>query len=206
MKTQPYHNKTDEELILLLREGDSDIMDFLLEKYKYLVRMKANTMFLLGGDTDDLIQEGMIGLFKAIRDFDQAKESSFSTFASLCISRQIYKAVESASRKKHGPLNTYVSLSVEEDTGGNDKWQSPLQASSESNPEHMLIHQESMEQFLNKVNQVLSPMERQVMKLYLEGHDYHQIAQTLDKPEKSIDNALQRMKKKISSLRERVEA
>lgn len=202
MNNESYKSKTDEELIELLRTGESDIMDYLLEKYKNLVRMKANTMFLLGGDTDDLIQEGMIGLFKAIRDYKPDMDSSFSTFASLCITRQIYKAVEAASRKKHGPLNTYVSLSVEDDTEGNNQLQSQLKASSLNNPESLLINQEEMEQFLESLNSVLSPMERQVMNLHLSGNNYHQIAKILGKPEKSIDNALQRMKQKISRLRD----
>lgn len=192
---------TDENLIELLRAGESDVMDFLMEKYKYLVRMKANTMFLLGGDTDDLIQEGMIGLFKAVRDFRPDKDSSFATFASICVTRQIYKAVEAASRKKHGPLNTYVSLSVEDDTE-NGQMQGPFKASSINNPENMLIDQESVEQFLEELDRVLSPMERQVMNLHLSGHNYHQIAEILGKSEKSIDNALQRMKQKIGKLRE----
>ena len=201
MDNKTYQNKTDEQLIELLRQGESEIMDFLLEKYKNLVRMKAKTMFLLGGDTDDLIQEGMIGLFKAIRDYSPDKESSFSTFASLCITRQIYKAVEAASRKKHGPLNTYVSLSVEDDTEGSGQLQNQLKAPLLNNPENMVINQENMDQFLEELDKALSPMERQVMNLYLSGNDYHQIAKILDKSEKSIDNALQRMKQKIREIK-----
>lgn len=201
MNANFYENKSDEELIAQFRAGEADVMDYLMEKYKNLVRMKANTMFLLGGDTDDLIQEGMIGLFKAIRDFKPDKDSSFSTFASICITRQIYKAVEAASRKKHGPLNTYVSLSVEDDTEGNGQIHYQLKASSLSNPENMLINQEEMEQFLENLHRVLSPMERQVLNLHLAGNNYHQIAEILGKSEKSIDNALQRMKQKISKIR-----
>ncbi|MBQ8662718.1 MAG: RNA polymerase sporulation sigma factor SigH [Eubacterium sp.] len=203
MNNEQYNSKTDEELIVQLRAGDDNVMDYLMEKYKNLVRMKANTMFLLGGDTDDLIQEGMIGLFKAVRDFKPDRDSSFATFASICITRQIYKAVEAASRKKHGPLNTYVSLSVEDDTEGNGPLQEHLKASSLDNPENMLINQEEMEQFLEELNRVLSPMERQVLHLHLAGNNYHQIAQILGKSEKSIDNALQRMKQKISKLRDK---
>lgn len=202
LNNEQYVNVTDEVLIERLRAGESDVMDYLMEKYKHLVRMKANTMFLLGGDTDDLIQEGMIGLFKAVRDYKPDKDSSFATFASICVTRQIYKAVEAASRKKHGPLNTYVSLSVEDDTEGKGHlWQQPM-ASNTNDPEHMVINQEEMEQFLEKLNQSLSPLERQVMHLHLAGNNYHQIAKILEKSEKSIDNALNRMKNKITKLRQ----
>ncbi len=201
MNEKFYENQSDEELIAKLRTGETDVMDYLMEKYKHLVRMKANTMFLLGGDTDDLIQEGMIGLFKAVRDFKPDKDSSFATFAGICITRQIYKAIEAASRKKHGPLNTYVSLSVDEDMR-NGQVQSQLGASSVNDPENMLINQEELEQFLNDLNQALSPMEQQVLELHLAGQNYRQIAQILGKTEKSIDNALQRMKQKIGKLRE----
>lgn len=197
-----YENKTDEELLELYRAGEADVMDYLLEKYKYVVRMKANTMFLLGGETDDLIQEGMIGLFKAIRDYRPDKDSSFATFAGLCITRQIYKAVEAASRKKHGPLNSYVSLSPGDDSELTNQIHCQLKAPSLNNPENLLINQEEMEHFLEMLNQSLSPLEQQVLDLYLSGNNYHQIAEILEKPEKSIDNALQRMKQKIHRLRD----
>lgn len=205
-----WQNKTDEELIALLREQQTEgdlqaapdreqIMDFLLEKYKNLVRKKANALFLLGGDTDDLIQEGMIGLFKAIRDYDPAGGSSFYSFAGLCITRQMYKAVEAAARKKHSPLNTYISLSGNEEPDGDVvQLESALQI--EGNPEHILVHQEQMEQLLDQMQEALSPMEGQVLNLYLSGNNYHQIAKILDKPEKSIDNALQRIRQKVKKL------
>lgn len=107
---ETYEKMTDEQLIAALRKGESEIMDFIMEKYKYLVRKKAKAMFLLGGENDDLIQEGMIGLFKAVRDYDLALETSFASFAELCISRQMYSAIEASKRKKHIPLNSYVSL------------------------------------------------------------------------------------------------
>ena len=174
-------------------------MDFLLEKYKNLVRKKANALFLLGGDTDDLIQEGMIGLFKAVRDYDPAGGSSFYSFAGLCITRQMYKAVEAAARKKHSPLNTYISLSGNEEPDGDVvQLESTLQI--EGNPENILVHQEQMEQLLGQMEDALSPMERQVLNLYLAGNNYRQIAGILDRPEKSIDNALQRIRQKIKKL------
>lgn len=202
MNHKYYETKTDEELLLLFQNGETEVMDFLLEKYKYLVRRKANTMFLLGGETEDLIQEGMIGLFKAIRDYRQDKDSSFATFASICVTRQIYKAVEAASRKKHGPLNSYVSLSVNDDSEVQNQVPYPLKASTLNDPENLLISQEEMEQFFEKVNQVLSPLERKTLRLHLLGNNYHQISEVLGKPEKSIDNALQRVKKKVNQLME----
>lgn len=202
MENKAYEQKTDEELLVLFQNGETEVMDFLLEKYKYLVRMKANTMFLLGGDTDDLIQEGMIGLFKAIRDYRQDKDSSFATFAGLCITRQIYKAVEAASRKKHGPLNSYVSLSVGDDKQATEHLHQQMKVAQWNDPESLLIDQEEMETFFRKLQNSLSPLERQVLDLHLAGNNYHAIAEILGKPEKSIDNALQRMKQKISRLRD----
>ena len=190
-----YEALTDEELIEKLRAGESGVMDFLLEKYKYLVRKKANAVFLLGGDTDDLVQEGMIGLFKAVRDFDRS-QGSFYYFADLCIGRQIYHAIEAASRKKHGPLNSYISLSEDaSDTSG-----VPLAESiswREDNPEQILIERENVEQFLEEIRSNLSPLEQKVLTDYLDGMNYRQIAEKWNKPEKSIDNALQRIKGKL---------
>lgn len=198
MKRQ-YDAFTDEELIEQLRDGDSAVMDFLMEKYKYLVRKKANAVFLLGGDTDDLVQEGMIGLFKSVRDFD-SKKSSFFHFAELCISRQIYHAIEAAGRKKHVPLNAYVSLSGSD----MDSETVPLEDSLNSpqdNPEQMLIDQETVAAFLQDIHETLSPMENKVLDAYLDGWNYRQIARKMGKTEKSIDNALQRIKTKILKLR-----
>ena len=197
MKRQ-YDAFTDEELIEQLRDGDSAVMDFLMEKYKYLVRKYANAMYLIGGETDDLIQEGMIGLFKAIRDFCLDKDSSFFHFAELCISRQIYHAIEAAGRKKHVPLNAYVSLSGSD----MDSETVPLEDSLNSpqdNPEQMLIDQETVAAFLQDIHETLSPMENKVLDAYLDGWNYRQIARKMGKTEKSIDNALQRIRGKIKS-------
>ena len=194
-----YEVLTDEELIEKLRAGESGVMDFLLEKYKYLVRKKANAVFLLGGDTDDLVQEGMIGLFKAVRDFDSS-QGSFYYFADLCIVRQIYHAIEAASRKKHGPLNSYISLSEE----SSDMTGVPLAESlslREDNPEQILIERENVAQFLEEIRSNLSPLEQKVLTDYLDGMNYRQIAEKWNKPEKSIDNALQRVKSKVQKLR-----
>ena len=194
-----YEVLTDEELIEKLRAGESGVMDFLLEKYKYLVRKKANAVFLLGGDTDDLVQEGMIGLFKAVRDFDSSQGSCYY-FADLCIGRQIYHAIEAASRKKHGPLNSYISLSEE----SSDMTGVPLAESlslREDNPEQILIERENVAQFLEEIRSNLSPLEQKVLTDYLDGMNYRQIAEKWNKPEKSIDNALQRVKSKVQKLR-----
>jgi len=191
-----YRNLRDEELIEQLRNGDEKIMDFILDKYKPLVRKKANTMYLIGGDTDDLIQEGMIGLFKAIRDFNQEKESSFYHFAELCISRQIYTVVEAYNRKKHAPLNSYVSLY----SGTNEEGvvlADALTTSAMENPEQMMIDQENLILFMEHLKERLSKMECQVLDLYLSGLNYLQIAEELEKTPKAIDNALQRIKTKI---------
>lgn len=201
MEEKCYAQLSDEALVYRCQTGDGEAMDFLMEKYKPVVRMKANPMFLLGGDMDDLIQEGMIGLFKAIRDYDPNREAGFATFANLCISRQIYKAVEAASRKKHVPLNSYISLSQGEEGETMGEMQYQLEAPALHDPEKRLISQEELEQFWQKVDEVLSPLERKVLKLHLAGANYHQIAEQLGKSEKSIDNALQRMKRKIQPLK-----
>lgn len=200
MDKEKYRYQADEQLLLKLKSGESEIMDYLLEKYKNLVRKKANAMFLLGGDTDDLIQEGMIGLFKAIRDYDEEKGGNFFGFAELCITRQIYSAVETAARKKHGPLNSYISLFPSEaEEKDVQHWSVELEDPSE-NPENMLIHQENLDILMQKISECLSAMEREVLEEYLNGKNYRQIAQKFGKPEKSIDNAMQRIKNKISGL------
>ena len=194
-----YQNLKDEELIEQLRLGDAKIMDFILDKYKPLVRKKAHAMYLIGGDTDDLIQEGMIGLFKAIRDFSKEKESSFYHFAELCISRQIYTAVEASNRKKHAPLNTYISLYSGTNEDGVVLADS-LMAGLEENPEQMMIDQESMALFLEQLKERLSKLEREVLDCYLAGLNYQQIAEQMGKNPKSIDNALHRIKEKLYTM------
>ncbi len=193
-----YENLTDENLIRRLRGGDSQVMDYLMEKYKYLVRRKANALFLLGGDTDDLIQEGMLGLFKAIRDYEEGA-GSFYPFAELCINRQIYTAIESAARKKHGPLNTYISLSRgESETEG--ALPEDAVAVNDVNPEQMMIDRENVEDFLARIRDRLSPLERTVLDYYLEGMNYRRIAEEMHRPEKSVDNALQRIRAKAQEM------
>ena len=193
---QEYQSMSDEQLIQQLRAGETKWMDYLLDKYKPLVRKKANAMYLIGGDTDDLIQEGMIGLFKAIRDYDTAKETGFSGFAQLCVTRQIYSAVEASNRKKHTPLNTYVSFYSQADEEGKSLAET-LISDELYNPEELIINQENVQYFWEKLKERLSAMERQVLDQYLSGLNYQQIAENMEKSPKAIDNALQRIKGKI---------
>ena len=187
---EKFGNVSDEELIMRFRAGETSIEDYLMEKYKGLVRQKARAMFLIGGDTDDLIQEGMIGLFKAVRDFQPGREAAFATFAGVCIDRQLYSAIQSSNRQKHIPLNSYVSLNQEEEG-------SPIWELSVENPESIVIDQENARDLQQKFLGFLSPMERKVLDLYLRGDGYVEIARILNKSPKSIDNALQRIRSKI---------
>lgn len=186
-----YAEFSDEELIEKLRDGQEDVADYLMEKYKELVRQKARAMYLIGGETDDLIQEGMIGLFKAVRDYQPDKAASFQTFARLCIDRQLYKAISGSNRQKHQPLNTYVSLSQE--TEGERQ----LRSLWEQNPEAIVIAKENVEDLEKRIEECLSAFENQVLECYLRGKDYEQIAAELGRPKKSIDNALHRIRGKV---------
>lgn len=194
-----YNNFSDEELIEKLRAGDTEIADYIMEKYKPLVRKKTNAMYLIGGEPEDLIQEGMIGLFKAVRDYNPEKEVSFFAFAELCISRQLYSALEASNRKKHIPLNTYVSFSSQEDSEGVHLEQ--MITEQTISPEQLLIEQEGKREFFDQLEEKLSPMEKKVLYLYLEGSSYTQIAEYMDKTPKSIDNTLQRIRGKIKTLK-----
>lgn len=191
-----YDNCTDEELIARLRAGERGISDYLMEKYKDLVRKHANTLYLIGGEKDDLIQEGMIGLFKAVRDYQPEKEASFQTFAGLCVDRQIYNAIQGSNRQKHMPLNTYVSLSIE------DEEESALGEQWAENPESIIIDRENARTLAEEINKILSPLENQVLSYYLDGYNYVQIGEIMGKSPKSMDNALQRIRGKIRSCRE----
>lgn len=195
-----YTDYSDETLIQMLRDGNTQIADYIMEKYKPLVRKKSNAMYLIGGETEDLIQEGMIGLFKAVRDFKPESHTRFFSFAELCISRQLYSALEASNRKKHLPLNTYISFSHEEDPNGVDLEQ--MLSDESASPEQMMIEQEGREEFFQRLQEKLSPMEKKVLYLYLEGHSYTHIAQLMEKTPKSIDNALQRIRGKVLSLKQ----
>lgn len=197
-----YEKYGDEELIVRLRDGEDSITDYIMDKYKNLVRSKAKSMYILGADREDLIQEGMIGLFKAIRDYDTGRDASFFTFADLCVSRQMYTAVQAAGRQKHMPLNTYISLYTrgnENDGAGEDEWELIDSVASDSgkNPEELLIDRENVEILEKIIEKELSGFEKQVLDLYLTGMKYGQIAKVLGRDDKSTDNALQRIKSKL---------
>ncbi len=194
-----YADTSDEELILRIREGEPGIIEYILDKYKNLVRSKAKSMYILGADAEDLIQEGMIGLFKAVRDYDAGRDASFLTFADLCVSRQMYTAVTASGRKKHMPLNTYISLSRTYESGGEESEKSlgDTLTNGDDNPESILIDRENVEDIEHFIDSELSDFEREAVELHLTGMGYSQIAKVLGRDEKSTDNALTRAKGKI---------
>lgn len=196
-----YECMTDEQLILKLRAGDKAIMDYIMEKYKNLVRKEANAMYLLGGETDDLIQEGMIGLFKAVQDFEAEQKASFASFAVLCVRRQIYSAIAASKRKKHSPLNFYVSLY--ETNEEKEALIETVGASEENNPEALFVGREYVELMKSRLEESLSDLENRVLYLHLLGTDYKTIAKLLDKSPKTVDNALQRIKSKTEKILEK---
>lgn len=206
MNFEEYSGKSDEELITVLRDGDNNITDYLMEKYKDLVKTKAKSMYILGADNDDLIQEGMIGLFKAIRDYDPGRDASFFTFAKLCISRQMYTAIEASNRMKNMPLNTYVSLTASnlfsDDEEDKKVLEEVLEATKELGPEEQLIDNENVIGLMNKIHPALSDFEKSVLKLKITGMNYVEIAQVLGKDAKSTDNALGRIKTKVKKILE----
>lgn len=198
-----YDRMTDEQLIQELRKGDRAIMDYIMDKYKSMVRKKARAMFLLGGENDDLIQEGMIGLIKAVRDYDLSQGNSFSSFAELCVSRQMYSAIEASKRKKHFPLNSYISLYEESDAHQDGKKMQlidMIEPQQETDPEALYFSREYTEVFVEQLKDMLSPLENHVLYLHLMGTDYKKIAEILEKSPKSIDNALQRIRGKAEKM------
>jgi len=207
-KYAEYENCTDDELIDRLRRGEEPIMDYICDRYKNLVRKKAKSMFILGADSDDLIQEGMIGLFKAVRDYDMGRDASFYTFAELCISRQMYTAVQASQRKKHAPLNTYISL--DEGTVGGDREDKDgaklfelLADPAEKSPEELILDKERVAYLEKAMETELSDFEKQALDLYVTGMSYTQIAKVLGRAEKATDNALGRAKQKVREMLKR---
>lgn len=204
-KYSEYEQYTDDELIDRLRRGEESIMDYIFDKYKNLVRSKAKSMFILGADNEDLIQEGMIGLFKAVRDYDMGRDASFYTFAELCISRQMYTAVQASKRQKHLPLNTYVSLDSGKTAADGDereemKLKELLADKAELSPEELFLDKERVAYLQKAIEEELSDFEHQVLDLYLTGMSYGQVAKVLGRDEKATDNALQRLKAKIRKM------
>lgn len=201
-----YIEMPDEEVIYCIRNGDQYAQDYIFDKYKNLVKMKSRAYFLIGADSEDIIQEGMIGLYKAIRDYQKDKNASFKVFAELCINRQIITAIKTATRQKHMPLNSYVSLNKSAfDDNSEETYMDIIKTVDEMNPEALLIDQENKDYIESNISKILSDFERMVLAYYLQGKSYFEISKISGKPEKSVDNALQRVKKKIEKFVEEKE-
>lgn len=198
LATREYDFKADEDIVEFVRIGDSEALEYLIHKYRNFVRAKARSYFLIGAEREDIVQEGMIGLYKAIRDFKGDKLASFKAFAELCITRQIITAIKTATRQKHIPLNSYVSLDKPIYDEDSDRTLLDVICGSRvCDPEEMIINQEEFYGLEDKMSEILSDLERKVLMLYLDGRSYQEIAVDLDRHVKSIDNALQRVKRKL---------
>lgn len=198
-----YDDMMDEEVVCEAVNGDPEALDFLINKYKNFVKSKARSYFLIGADREDIIQEGMIGLYKAIRDFNPDKLSSFRAFAELCITRQIITAIKTATRQKHIPLNSYISLNKPIYDEDSDRTLLDILTGAKiSDPEELIISREEFEDIEGKMGEILSKLEWQVLMSYLGGKSYQEIAKDLKRHVKSIDNALQRVKRKLEKYLE----
>ncbi|BAH41179.1 RNA polymerase sigma-H factor [Brevibacillus brevis NBRC 100599] len=198
LKHAQYELMTDEEVVDLVRDNDAEALEYLINKYKNFVRAKARSYFLIGADREDIVQEGMIGLYKSIRDFRGDKLTSFKAFAELCITRQIITAIKTATRQKHIPLNSYVSLDKPiYDEDSDRTLLDVISGTKVTDPEELFINREEFDDIEGKMSEILSDLERQVLMLYLDGRSYQQIAVELKRHVKSIDNALQRVKRKL---------
>jgi RNA polymerase sporulation-specific sigma factor len=202
MVIHDFENMTDEAIVLMAqRDGDGAALEYLLNKYKNFVRTKARSYFLIGADHEDIVQEGMIGLYKAIRDFREDRLSSFRAFAELCITRQIITAIKTATRQKHIPLNSYISLNrpiYEEDS--DRTLLDVITEDAPSNPEEMLIDREDLSVIEGRIGAMLSDLEKQVLIRYIEGKSYVEISEEMNRHVKSVDNALQRIKRKLQKF------
>ncbi|WP_255351335.1 RNA polymerase sporulation sigma factor SigH [Caloranaerobacter sp. TR13] len=193
-----YHDMVDEEIVESARNGDTEALEFLIKKYKNFVRAKARSYFLIGADKEDIIQEGMIGLYKAIRDYKQDKLTSFKAFAELCITRQIITAIKTATRQKHIPLNSYISLNKPIYDEESDRTLLDILSGVKiMDPEELIISREELKSIESKIGEILSDLEWEVLIYYLQGKSYQEIAVELNRHVKSIDNALQRVKRKL---------
>ncbi len=194
----------DEEIVLIAQQGDTYAVEYLVEKYKNFVKGKARSYFLVGADREDIIQEGMIGLFKAIRDYRSDRMSSFRAFAELCITRQMITAIKSATRQKHIPLNSYISLNkpIYYDEESDRTLLDILSTARMNNPEDLMISREEFKVIERRMGEMLSSLEWQVLTAYLEGKSYQEMAEELGRHVKSIDNALQRVKRKVEKYME----
>lgn len=197
---------TDEEIVELAKHGNVGALEYLINKYKNFVRAKARTYFLIGADREDIIQEGMIGLYKAIRDYRYDRQASFRAFAEICVTRQIITAIKTATRQKHIPLNSYVSLNKPVfDEESERTLGEVVVTEKDGNPEDLFINQENLMDIESTMHKILSPLEQEVVNLYLEGKSYQEIAEQLDRHVKSVDNALQRVKRKLEQYLEKRE-
>ena len=197
-----YAAMQDEELVRLAQDGDGEALVFLLDKYKNFVRTRARSYFLIGADHEDIVQEGMIGLYKAIRDFNPERLSTFRAFAELCVKRQIITAIKTATRQKHYALNSYVSLNKPLYDEESDRTLLDVLEGRVTNPEDLYISQEDLARIQTQISEVLSDLERQVLEAFMDGKSYQEIAELLGRHVKSIDNALQRVKRKLFKFRE----
>ena len=200
--TEKYANLTDEQIISQIKDGDEQALSFLLDKYKDLVNSKVGKYFIIGAEREDIIQEGMIGLYKAIKGFDHCKQNTFKTFANLCIERQLITAIKSSNRRKHMPLNSYLSLNMTayENEDGNNETQvmDVLETNIIEDPLDTITKKEYMSNVENVIDNSLSDFEKKVLNRYIQGESYVKIAEKLDAPVKSVDNAIQRIRKKTA--------
>ena len=196
--TEKYGNLTDEQIISQIKEGDEHALCFLLEKYKDLVNSKVGKYFIIGAEKEDIIQEGMIGLYKAIKNFDTSKQNTFKTFANICVERQLITAIKSSNRQKHMPLNSYLSLNTaayDNDEDGTELIET-FEVDTIEDPLDTIMKKEYFEEIQNTMHKSLSKFEEKVLERYIQGESYEIIAKRLDTPIKSIDNAIQRIRKK----------
>ena len=198
---EQFLSMTDEDAVVLAQNGDGQALAYLLNKYKNFVRSKARSYFLIGADHEDIVQEGMIGLYKAIRDFQPARLASFRSFAELGVKRQIITAIKAATRQKHVPLNSYVSLNKPLYDEESDRTLLDVIEGRVTNPEELYISQEDLARIQTQISEVLSDLERQVLEAFMDGKSYQEIAELLGRHVKSIDNALQRVKRKLFKFR-----
>lgn len=194
MREEKLNVLSDESLVKMAQEGSLTAEEYLIDKYKELVKKRAHLYFIVGGDRDDVIQEGMIGIFKAIKSFDEERDASFRTHVETCIKGQIFNAIKRANRLKHQPLNDSISIDEDEE----NKLDQIIVQGGQADPEERLILKELLELLMDGKKERFSKMESQVLDLMIEGHDIKEIAKMLDKPYKSIDNTMQRIKKKVS--------
>ncbi len=198
-----FEEMADEEIVALAQQSDGAALEYLLNKYKNFVRSKARSYFLIGADHEDIVQEGMIGLYKAIRDFRPDRLASFRAFAELCITRQIITAIKTATRQKHIPLNSYVSLNKPiYDEESDRTLMDVITEDALSNPESMFIDREDLDAIQGRIGEMLSDLEKQVLELYMDGKSYQEISEEMGRHVKSIDNALQRVKRKLAKYLE----